>query len=84
MNVAALVALTVAATQALKAKLAFIPPVVIVVVVSLVLVVVKAFESGGGGVFNLALLWTWFQVILGAVGAYKLTMAAASKVGAGK
>jgi len=76
MDIAVLTALVVAAVQALKAKIPFIPPVILAIVISLIVVAVKAFESGV--TFNLALAWLWIQVLLAAIGSFKVLNAATS------
>ena len=69
MSVAALVALTVGIVQVVK-KYIPISPKIIAVAVSLLVTAFKAAESGT--VFNIALLFTWIQVVVLAIGSVDL------------
>lgn len=70
MEIAALVALTIAITQVIKSVLKMVSPNVIAVVVAIGVVAYKAVATGMP--FTFPLLMVAVQVIVGAIGAFKV------------
>jgi hypothetical protein len=70
MDIIAMVAIVVAATQVIKQIFTKIDPNIIAVAVSILVVVYKTIETGTPWTF--ALIVTLVQVIIGAVGSFKV------------